>query len=238
MNELIESHIGFAHAIAAELAGKYPPNITRADLEAAAELGLVQAARSYDPSRSVSFATFAYYRVRGAIFDEVRKSWQASHLKNGSDKATSEEFADTAPHQEAEAQVSWEGFEDSASSSGSASVISLSSNHSERLAAMTESPASHVLRREESEAIQEALRKLPKRHRFVLRAYYYEEHSLVSIGRQLNLSKSGGSRIHAQALAMVGKILQESGNPPASRQPTLHRRRRNTISPQATFCCE
>jgi RNA polymerase sigma factor FliA len=235
MNELIESHIGFAHAIAAELAGKYPPNITRADLEAAAELGLVQAARSYDPSRSVSFATFAYYRVRGAIFDEVRKSWQVSHLKSGSDKATSEEFAGTAPHQEA--QASWEGFEDSTSLPGSTSFISLSSNHSEHLAAMTESPASHVLRREESEAIQEALRKLPKRHRFVLRAYYYEEHSLVSIGRQLNLSKSWVSRIHAQALAMVGKILQESGNPPASRQPTLHRRR-STISLQATFCCE
>lgn len=235
MNELIESHIGFAHAIAAELAGKYPPNITRADLEAAAELGLVQAARSYDPSRSVSFATFAYYRVRGAIFDDVRKSWQASHLKSASDKTTSEEFTGTAPHQEA--QASWEGFEDSTSFPGSTSFISLSSNHSERLAAMTESPASHVLRREEFEAIQKALRQLPKRHRFVLRAYYYEELSLVSIGRQLNLSKSWVSRIHAQALAMVRKILQESGNPLASRQPTLHRRR-STISLEATFCCE
>ena len=86
MNELIESHIGYAHAIAAELAGKYPPNITRADLERAAEFGLVQAAQSYDPSRSVSFATFAYYRVRGAIFDEVRKSWHASHLKVAFDR--------------------------------------------------------------------------------------------------------------------------------------------------------
>jgi RNA polymerase sigma factor for flagellar operon FliA len=66
MNELIESHLGYAHAIAADLAGRYPPNI--ADLESAAELGLVQAARSYDPSRAVSFATFAYYRIRGAIF--------------------------------------------------------------------------------------------------------------------------------------------------------------------------
>jgi RNA polymerase sigma factor for flagellar operon FliA len=236
MNELIESHIGFAHAIAAELAGKYPPNITRADLEGAAELGLVQAARSYDPSRSVSFATFAYYRVRGAIFDEVRKSWQASHLKSGSDKAASEEFADAAPHQEA--QASWEGFEDSTSFLGSTSFISLSSNHSERVAATTESPASQVLRKEEFEAIQEALQKLPKRHRFVLRAYYYEELSLVSIGRQLNLSKSWVSRIHAQALAMVRKILQESGNPPVPRQPTLSHRRRSATSLQATFCCE
>lgn len=236
MNELIESHIGFAHAIAAELAGKYPPNITRADLEGAAELGLVQAARSYDPSRSVSFATFAYYRVRGAIFDEVRKSWQASHLKSGSEKSISEECVDTVPHEEV--QTSWDGLEDSSSFLGGTSLISLSCDHSERLAAMTESPANHVLRREESEAIQEALLKLPKRHSFVLRAYYYEELSLVSIGRQLNLSKSWVSRIHAQALTMVRKILQESGNPPASRHPTFSRRSKSTISLQATFCCE
>jgi RNA polymerase sigma factor for flagellar operon FliA len=237
MNELIESHIGFAHAIAAELAGKYPPNITRADLEGAAELGLVLAARNYDPSRSVSFATFAYYRVRGAIFDEVRKAWQASHPKSGSNTAAPDNFADAVPHQEA--QTSWEGFEDSTFPSlGSTSFISLGSNHSERLAATTESPANQVLRREESEAIQEALKKLPKRHRFVLRAYYYEELSLVSIGRQLNLSKSWVSRIHAQALAMVRKILQESRKPPAPQQPAPSHRRRSAISPQATFCCE
>src|SRR5215469_3777051 len=93
MNELIEIHIGYAHSIAAELAGKYPPNITRADLERAAEFGLVQAAQSYDPSRSVSFTTFAYYRVRGAIFDEVRKSWHASHLKISPEHATVQESA-------------------------------------------------------------------------------------------------------------------------------------------------
>jgi RNA polymerase sigma factor FliA len=236
MNELIESHLGFAHAIAAELARKYPPNITRADLEGAAELGLVQAARSYDPSRSVSFATFAYYRVRGAIFDEVRKSWHASHPKVSSDKSVSEESAYAEPYQEA--QAPWEEFEEHTSSMGSSSFLSLSSSHSERLAATTESPASQVLRKEESEAIQEALRKLPKRHRFVLRAYYYEELSLVNIGKQLNLSKSWVSRIHAQALAMVRKILQESRKPSAPQQPAPSHRRRSAISLQATFCCE
>src|SRR6516225_6935140 len=144
MNELIETHIGFAHAIAAELAGKYPPNITRADLERAAELGLVQAAQNYDPSRFVSFATFAYYRVRGAIFDEVRTSWNASHLKvHGS---APERFAD--PSSTEEESFSLDDFDEKAHSGSSGQFVSLESSCAERIPATTESPVTHVLKRE------------------------------------------------------------------------------------------
>ncbi len=236
MNELIESHLGYAHAIAAELARKYPPNITRAELEGAAELGLVQAARSYDPSRSVSFATFAYYRVRGAIFDEVRRSWQASHPKSGFYNSAPEQFEKVTSH--LEMNSSCEEVEDYTSPRSGGYFISLDSVQSERVATATESPASQVLRKEESEAIQEAIRQLPKRHRTVLWAHYYEDLSLVSIGRRLNLSKSWVSRIHAQALAMVRKILQEPTKPSDPLQPTRSHRTRRAIRIQATFRCE
>jgi RNA polymerase sigma factor FliA len=235
MNELIESHLGYAHAIAAELTGKYPPNITRTDLERAAEFGLVEAARRYDPSRSVSFATFAYYRVRGAIFDEVRKSWQASHLKCSSEKSIPEEIADAPPR--GEERASWGEFEDYMYPQSDTYLVSLDSGHAECIIATTDSPASQVLRKEESEAIQEAIRQLPKRHRFVLRAHYYEDLSLVSIGKQLNLSKSWVSRIHAQALAMLRKVLQESRTSPALPR-VRSRQRRSAIPMQATFCCD
>lgn len=234
MNELIESHLGYAHAIAAELVGKYPPNITRADLEGAAEFGLVQAARSYDPSRSVSFATFAYYRVRGAIFDEVRKSWQASHLKGSSEKSMSDELAETGsrgdPHE------SWVESETYGYFTENTSIVSLDSSHAERVSvASTESPANQILRKEESEAIQDAIQQLPKRHRFVLWAHYYEDLSLVSIGRKLNLSKSWVSRIHAQALTMVRRILQESRRPADLLYSAPSHHERNGISLHATF---
>src|SRR5690606_300924 len=35
--------------------------------------GLLDAARRFDPARGVSFRTFAYYRVRGAMLDGLRK---------------------------------------------------------------------------------------------------------------------------------------------------------------------
>jgi RNA polymerase sigma factor for flagellar operon FliA len=195
----------------------------------------VEAARRYDPSKSVSFATFSYYRIRGAIFDEVRKSWQASHLKSSCEKSIPEEFAEALPRREENA--SWEEFEDNTYPQGDTYLISLDSSHAERMIAATESPASHVLKKEESEAIQEAIQQLPKRHRFVLRAHYYEDLSLVSIGKQLNLSKSWVSRIHAQALAMVREILQEHRTS-SDLLRVRPRRGRKAISMQATFCCD
>ena len=232
MNELIECHIGYAHAIAAELAGKFPPNITRSDLERAAEFGLVQAAQSYDPSRSVSFATFAYYRVRGAIFDEVRKSWHASHVRVGSETATVQESA--AASSAEEEYSSQDEFDEKAPLGTGSQFVSLESACAESVPATVESPATRVLRKEESKALREAMRQLPHRHRLVLQAHYFDDHSLVHIGKQLNLSKSWVSRIHAQALAKLRDVLPESMKPPSDSRAY----RSASIPLQATLCAE
>jgi RNA polymerase sigma factor (sigma-70 family) len=45
----------------------------RDELESAAFLALVEAAQSFDPSRSVNFATYARYRIWGALRDVRRQ---------------------------------------------------------------------------------------------------------------------------------------------------------------------
>ena len=52
---------------------KLPPDLEKKDIQGWAELGLVEAANSFDPTRGVQFKTFAYYRIRGAIYDGLRK---------------------------------------------------------------------------------------------------------------------------------------------------------------------
>src|SRR5205807_753874 len=51
------------------------------EFESAACLALVEAARSYDPSRNIRFATFARFRIRGALMDVGRvmglSGWEA-----------------------------------------------------------------------------------------------------------------------------------------------------------------
>ena len=42
------------------------------DLVSAGTLGLIKAAKAYDPTREAEFKTYAYIRIRGAILDELR----------------------------------------------------------------------------------------------------------------------------------------------------------------------
>ena len=72
-DKLIEAHISYSHAIAAEVIRKLPPDLERKDIQGWAELGLVEAANSFDRTRGVQFKTFAYYRIKGAIYDGLRK---------------------------------------------------------------------------------------------------------------------------------------------------------------------
>ena len=46
------------------------------ELVALANAGLAEAAERYDPGRGATFATFAWYRIHGAMFDGLRRSSQ------------------------------------------------------------------------------------------------------------------------------------------------------------------
>jgi RNA polymerase sigma factor FliA len=208
MNELIESHLGYAHAIAAELVSRYPANVTRQDLESAAELGLVQAARVYDPAKGVAFKTFAYYRIRGAIFDEIRDLCRNARF----DIAANEQMIDLSA-EAATMQTSGEVYgelTELASRLVSSYLLSLDSISAEAIEERTLSPAGQMLQKEECRMIQRALRQLPERYRSVLHAYYYEDLSMESIGERMKLSKSWVSRLHSQALSALRNLLQPS----------------------------
>lgn len=60
-------------------------NLTRLDVESlisAGMLGYAQARSRFDPSRNVKFKTFAEYRIKGAVLDEVRKMIGDERAKN------------------------------------------------------------------------------------------------------------------------------------------------------------
>ena len=55
------------------LKSRVPPNVDVDDLIQAGLEGLVQASKSFDSSKNVSFEGFAKVRVKGAMLDEVRR---------------------------------------------------------------------------------------------------------------------------------------------------------------------
>jgi RNA polymerase sigma factor for flagellar operon FliA len=207
MHKLIEKHIGYAHAIAADLLKKYP-RLDRRDLESAAELGLVQAANDYDPSRGVSFTTFAYYRIRGAVLDDIRQVSRVSKFETSANdymiaytatttgRTSRKAVAKDLKHLTASLVITYLLSEDTQTFDGSLPG--------------TVSPIDQLIRTEQRNRLRKALRRLPARYYQVLHSYYYDDMSFKQIGHEIGFSESWVSRIHAQGLRMIRDEIQKS----------------------------
>ena len=58
--------------IAQRIAARLPPHISVEDLINAGVIGLIDAIEKYDSSRDNTFKTYAEFRIRGAMLDELR----------------------------------------------------------------------------------------------------------------------------------------------------------------------
>jgi RNA polymerase sigma factor for flagellar operon FliA len=72
-DQLVLNHLGIARAIALHIYSTIPVHVELDDLIHSGLIGLLDAATKYDPSKHVQFPSYARYRIRGAIFDSLRK---------------------------------------------------------------------------------------------------------------------------------------------------------------------
>src|SRR5262245_41778154 len=71
-NNLVLAHLGLVKALASRLAHRVPSHIELGELISVGMMGLVEAARRYEPSRGVPFDAFARRRIQGAMVDALR----------------------------------------------------------------------------------------------------------------------------------------------------------------------
>jgi RNA polymerase sigma factor for flagellar operon FliA len=211
-DRLVEAFRSYSHALAAEVIRKFP-TVDRDEIRASAELGLVEAAGSFDPTRGVLFKTFAYYRIRGAIYDGLRKmGWFARDSRLKFESGANEymkDYAESATSASGDEAV--KELEDITSSVVNCYFLSLSDMPVEPAETGAKSAEEDYGDREMRERLREALVKLPPKNRQVLEDYYFHDQTLESIGEKLGLSKSWVSRLHAKSLEMARAILAESG---------------------------
>jgi RNA polymerase sigma factor for flagellar operon FliA len=69
---LVNEHLWLVDRLAAQAARRFPSYVERSELWSAGVLGLVEAARRYDPSYNVPFAAYASARVRGEMLENAR----------------------------------------------------------------------------------------------------------------------------------------------------------------------
>lgn len=219
MQRLVEEHIPFVRSIARRLREQMPA-IEFDDLVAFGMQGLVEAAQRYDERHGAVFTTFAYYRVRGAMFDGLRNmGWlprgeyarlrveerSNAYLEN---LAAREEGARSAGGGEAPS-LEEDVAALSSALSGVATVFVTLLGRAEEEALVDGRPlaAEELERHQQADRVRRALSRLPEKERFLIETYYFEDQTLEQVGARLGLSKSWTSRLHARAVALLRDAL-------------------------------
>jgi len=227
IDSLVDAHRSYARALAAQILRGLPPHVDRSEINASAELGLVEAATSFDSRRGVQFKTFAYYRVRGAVYDCLRKmNWDAGAVRRQlvADRGTNDYLRDytDASIPATDAAGAGRELERIAGSVVCSYLLSLESLKFE-IAATAETAEQKIQGDEAREGLAAALADLPVNNRQVMEAYYFQDLSLEQIGEKLNLSKSWVCRIHAKSLEMLREKLHATAKTaPRSKEPRTH----------------
>ena len=211
---LIEANRSYARAIAGAVMRTLAANADRDDVIGAAELGLVEAARVFDPARGVSFKTFAHYRIRGAIYDALRKTLGRQEDPRLRFESAANEYLgewSAARSVGSPAGHDLEQLTEAAGAVMTGYLLSLDQMPCEVADEDGPNPEQIFERRESSEQVRDAIAHLPERNRKLIEDYYYHDLSLEEIGRKMGLSKSWTCRLHAKSLELLRTVLESAG---------------------------
>ncbi|HVI80768.1 MAG TPA: sigma-70 family RNA polymerase sigma factor [Candidatus Acidoferrum sp.] len=212
VDRLIEAHVSYSHAIAGEVTRKLPPDVDKKDIQGWAELGLVEAANSFDHSRGVQFKTFAYYRIKGAIYDGLRKmGWYSKGLYHQmrfemhANEYLQDLSSETPPPGSPESQL--QDMKGVTANLISCYMLSLETMPQEPEDQSKVSAEEQALRNQQSRNLRTSLAQLPETNRRVLEYCYFQGLTLEETGRKMGLSKSWVCRLHAKSLELLRQQL-------------------------------
>jgi RNA polymerase sigma factor for flagellar operon FliA len=192
--KLVEDHLELVDKIVRGMLRRLPSHIDKADLIQQGRIGLMEAARRYDPTSAASFKTFATYRIRGEIIDGLRafsNNRPAEGAWNESVEAIGERSGDGGGDDVG-------GFISSVQALGMAFNLATST---------TENPLEESL---EKQALWQAVTRLPERERHVCELLYRMDMTMQDIADLMNTSKASVSRLHKRALERLREDRQLS----------------------------
>lgn len=235
--ERLAKHLPMVRRIAGQMAAQLPASVDFSDLEQAGMIGLWDALDRGEMQSPAQFATYAAIRIRGAIYDELRKlDWlpRRSRAKERqierAEQLLTQRLGRHPIDAEIAAHLGWELAEYyDALAETSMQLVYLEDltrdddggSAADRKADEASLLPEDLLQDAELERdLQAAIGDLPEREKLVLSLYYQEDLQLKDIGRVLEVSESRVSQLMKQAVMRLRARLQ------AHQQPTggAHRR--------------
>lgn len=215
--QVVETYKGFVEGLAYKLKKQLRIRVELDDLMAYGYEGLLQAWRRYDPESKAAFTSFAYYRVRGSMLDGCRKEGWAPRKRAPKAKTmqavnTSLEHAHATNHDKPAAKTLAQSIDRVADTVGSTLTILFIEQEEMATLVVTEPTQEKDLELQgKRRRLADAMEQLEEKERTIITRHHFQEVSLTEIARDLNLSTSWCSRIHARALLKMRDVLADTG---------------------------
>jgi len=238
---IVSLYLPLVRTVVGRLAMTLPAHVATEDLYSAGLVGLLNAVRRYNPKTGVLFETYARVRIRGSVFDELRRlDWVPRSVHDKARKVgevmrrLEQEKGEIPTNREmARAlDMSEEGYDELLVQIRPATFVCLDSvrcaeqegeatQHEAVADSAQPDPGYTTARRELARIIGARLHKLPEVQRKVLSLYYFEDLRLREIAEVFGVTESRISQIHAAAILSIKSYLQKYDTCPASEGPAV-----------------
>jgi RNA polymerase sigma factor for flagellar operon FliA len=214
--------------IARRIHERLPRHVPFEDLVHAGVVGLIDALQKFDKGKHVQLASYAKFRIRGAILDSLREmDWsprdlrrQARRLEEAHNELRLELGRNpTEPELAKGMEILLPELqkllgEISSLEIGSLRIISPDDGREEDLCEYLpgdreESPLAQFLHSEMRDLLSRAIAELPEKEQQVLALYYFEELTMKEVGMSLGVGESRVSQIHSMAMVRLRARMNE-----------------------------
>lgn len=229
-NELILTYTPLIKYIAARLAARLPAQISLDDLVSCGIIGLIDAINKFDISKNVQFKTYAEFRIKGAMLDELRAlDWVPRSIRRkttdleraysdiekqvgrpATDEEVSqnmgltlEEFYKLLDETKA---ISFMDIEFLRQKSTEANDPTLS----ETFAMDNRDPFTAINLSQIRDLIAKAISDLPEKEKLTVSLYYQDELTMKEIGEVLGYTESRISQMHSKAMFRLRAKLKKN----------------------------
>ncbi|MFY9644332.1 MAG: FliA/WhiG family RNA polymerase sigma factor [Terriglobales bacterium] len=226
---LIMEHLPQVYYIARRVHERLPQQVPFEDLVHAGVIGLIEAVSGFDPTKSVPFKSYAKFRIRGAILDNIRElDWGSRRLRHKGRQIEdaisklSKQLGRQPEEDEiaTELDISIEELYDTAHQIDGAILVGqeVRSTHDgadkqdliESAPSRGENPFDLCLRTEVREKLAKVIAGLGQKEQMVVSLYYKEELTMKEIAAVMEVGESRVSQIHSMALAKLRTALQDT----------------------------
>lgn len=230
-NELILTYTPLIKYIASRLASRLPPQVALDDLISCGIIGLIDAIDKFDISKNVQFKTYAEFRIKGAMLDELRSlDWVPRSIrrkitdleqtysileKKMGRPATDEEMSKKM-------NISLDDFHKLLNETKTVTFLDIellrqrqpdntfTESLTESLSSNDTDPFSVLNISQIRDHVAQSIDQLPEKERLTVSLYYFNELTMKEIGHVLGYTESRISQMHSKAMLRLRSKLKKA----------------------------